>query len=426
MCPLSTSEAQFLFWRTSANGLHTHQVGCFWGGGGGGGCHCCLQVESLRILLAVETPFREGLDEEEDRRSDLTLLFRDPASVPFTQTGLARAGLWSTCPWSRSSSATCPEDTCADQPQHENYRQVMTMILDAVKCLAWETPGLGVHADHPNIVSESKTLSLQQDLHFSGTLPLFVLLLRLFLSSCYGVVAHIVLLRDQSLFTGGGVGGGVCLISRGGFGWMVWINWYPHECHDPGFPSRFRLQPDDQSCSFQLPDTSSLYTNTQWAQDKSTFNMHGDINGVRPIRSTALWFFTRCRLSAPAQRSLWKSRTQMKAAQTCGSVLRADADVATAAALAIYQLLLYWANVVIMVCSHCEWWYGRETLAAAENINTSEVAKISRQTFPSPLTRAVISFLWITVWAMALSGCGSEPWKTIHTPTPKPSQPDYF
>lgn len=62
------------------------------------GGHCCLQVESLRILLAVETPFREGLDEEEDRRSDLTLLFRDPASVPFTQTGLARAGLWSTGP----------------------------------------------------------------------------------------------------------------------------------------------------------------------------------------------------------------------------------------------------------------------------------------------------------------------------------------
>lgn len=64
----------------------------------GGGCHCCLQVESLRILLAVETPLREGFDEEEDRRSALPLLFRDPASVPFTQTGLARAGLWSACP----------------------------------------------------------------------------------------------------------------------------------------------------------------------------------------------------------------------------------------------------------------------------------------------------------------------------------------
>lgn len=76
--------------------------------GGRGGGHCCLQVESLRILLAVETPLREGLDEEEDRRSALALLFRDPPSVPFTQTGLARAGLWSACPWSRSSSATCP------------------------------------------------------------------------------------------------------------------------------------------------------------------------------------------------------------------------------------------------------------------------------------------------------------------------------
>lgn len=65
---------------------------------GGGGGHCCLQVESLRILLAVDTPLREGLDEEEDRRSALALLFRDPPSVPFTQTGLARAGLWSACP----------------------------------------------------------------------------------------------------------------------------------------------------------------------------------------------------------------------------------------------------------------------------------------------------------------------------------------
>lgn len=60
--------------------------------------HCCLQVESLRILLAVETPLREGLDEEEDRRSALALLFRDPPSVPFTQTGLATVGLWSTFP----------------------------------------------------------------------------------------------------------------------------------------------------------------------------------------------------------------------------------------------------------------------------------------------------------------------------------------
>lgn len=60
--------------------------------------HCCLQVESLRILLAVETPLREGLDDEEDRRSALALVFRDPPSVPFTQTGLATAGLWSASP----------------------------------------------------------------------------------------------------------------------------------------------------------------------------------------------------------------------------------------------------------------------------------------------------------------------------------------
>lgn len=63
-----------------------------------GGGHCCLHVESLRILLAVETPLREGFDDEEDRRSALALLFRALPSVPFTQTGLARGGLWSACP----------------------------------------------------------------------------------------------------------------------------------------------------------------------------------------------------------------------------------------------------------------------------------------------------------------------------------------
>lgn len=52
-----------------------------------------MQVESLRILLAVETPFREGLDDEEDRRSALALLFKETPSVPLTQTGLATAGL---------------------------------------------------------------------------------------------------------------------------------------------------------------------------------------------------------------------------------------------------------------------------------------------------------------------------------------------
>lgn len=84
----------------------TRRVVAEWGWGlCGGGNHCCLHVESLRILLAVETPLREGLDEEEDLRSALVLLFRDPPSLPFTQTGLSSAGLLSAFPW--SSSATC-------------------------------------------------------------------------------------------------------------------------------------------------------------------------------------------------------------------------------------------------------------------------------------------------------------------------------
>lgn len=85
--------------------------GLAWTGSPGGlRPHCCLHVESLRILLAVETPLREGLDEEEDRRSALALLFRAAASVPFTHTGLARPGLWSALPPSRLSSTTCPEE----------------------------------------------------------------------------------------------------------------------------------------------------------------------------------------------------------------------------------------------------------------------------------------------------------------------------
>lgn len=52
-----------------------------------------MHVESLRILLAAETPLRDGLDEEEDRRSALALLFRALLSVPFTQTGFATEGL---------------------------------------------------------------------------------------------------------------------------------------------------------------------------------------------------------------------------------------------------------------------------------------------------------------------------------------------
>lgn len=67
-------------------------TGCVAVRGRGESRHCCLQAESLRILLAVETPLRDGLDEEEDLRSVLALLFREPPSVPFTQTGLATAG----------------------------------------------------------------------------------------------------------------------------------------------------------------------------------------------------------------------------------------------------------------------------------------------------------------------------------------------
>lgn len=55
-------------------------------------------MESLRILLAVETPLRDGLEEEEERRSALALLFGAAASVPFTHTGLAAAGLCSGLP----------------------------------------------------------------------------------------------------------------------------------------------------------------------------------------------------------------------------------------------------------------------------------------------------------------------------------------
>ena len=66
--------------------------------------HCCLQVESLRILLAAEMLFLEGLEEELERRSGLG--FSDADSVPFTHTGLATAHTRSSS--SSSSSRTCP------------------------------------------------------------------------------------------------------------------------------------------------------------------------------------------------------------------------------------------------------------------------------------------------------------------------------
>lgn len=66
--------------------------------------HCCLQVESLRILLAVDMPLREGLDEELERRSDLG--FSAAGSVPFTQTGFTAARLLSVRHSSSSSSSS--------------------------------------------------------------------------------------------------------------------------------------------------------------------------------------------------------------------------------------------------------------------------------------------------------------------------------
>lgn len=44
----------------------------------------------------------------------------------------------------------------------------------------------------------------------------------------------------------------------------------------------------------------------------------------------------------------------------------------------------------------------------------------SGQAVVSFITHSFISFIWSILRATALSMCGSEPWKTIHTPTPKP------
>lgn len=70
--------------------------------------HCCLQVESLRILLLAEQALREGLEEALARRSALDLVLSCPGSVPFMQTALGspRLRLCPFCP--ASSSGTCP------------------------------------------------------------------------------------------------------------------------------------------------------------------------------------------------------------------------------------------------------------------------------------------------------------------------------
>lgn len=70
--------------------------------------HCCLHVESLRILLLAEQALREGLEEALARRSALDLVLSCPGSVPFMQTALGspRPRLCPFCP--ASSSGTCP------------------------------------------------------------------------------------------------------------------------------------------------------------------------------------------------------------------------------------------------------------------------------------------------------------------------------
>ena len=57
-----------------------------------------------------------------------------------------------------------------------------------------------------------------------------------------------------------------------------------------------------------------------------------------------------------------------------------------------------------------------------ENINRGEMLRreTSGQAVVSFITHSFISFIWSILRATALSMCGSEPWKTIHTPTPKP------
>lgn len=75
---------------------------------GAGAPHCCLQVESLRILLLAEQALREGLDEALARRSALDLVLSCPVSVPFMHTALG-SPLPRLCPFCpASSSGTCP------------------------------------------------------------------------------------------------------------------------------------------------------------------------------------------------------------------------------------------------------------------------------------------------------------------------------
>lgn len=70
--------------------------------------HCCLQVESLRILLLAEQALREGLDEALARRSAFDLVLSCPGSVPFMHTGLGSPLLRFWPFGAASSSGTCP------------------------------------------------------------------------------------------------------------------------------------------------------------------------------------------------------------------------------------------------------------------------------------------------------------------------------
>lgn len=93
--------------------------------------HCCLHVESLRILLLAEQALREGLEEALARRSLLALVLSCPGSVPFMHTGLGspRPRL---CPFcaAASSSGTCPaREEGGEAPEHRPFPSPGTLLL---------------------------------------------------------------------------------------------------------------------------------------------------------------------------------------------------------------------------------------------------------------------------------------------------------
>lgn len=62
----------------------------------GGDPHCCLQADSLRILLLAEQALRVGLEAALARRSTFDLALSCADSVPFTHTTLGGPRL---CPF---------------------------------------------------------------------------------------------------------------------------------------------------------------------------------------------------------------------------------------------------------------------------------------------------------------------------------------